>query len=238
MDSSVYLIESFDITYAYSTNDLIDDTLNNIIKYPVDILAMAYSSKETLGQLANELQELNSSIRELDVIKKTVSDGYRAKYFLGYDCTKANFMKYASEARIIHMSTHGAYDPELRTSGMLYLRQGENIDSLCQDELRYRNVTPALLVLSACDSGAGKSSNEEGMFSIGRTFQAFGAKQAVTALWPLSGNASAEIFQSFYQHLFNGIDAQTALHYAKIEMIEDNTRYSLPGFWGSLTFHY
>lgn len=232
-----YLIEEAQISYAYSPNDLMSDDLRTLRNLPLDILAMAYSSKETINESSTgDTSELISSLQELEIIK-TLYGSVHAKYFTGYDCTKSNFLNYADEASVIHVSTHGTFDSLDRSSGTLYLRKGRRIDKLYQHELRYKDIRPQLLVLSACDSGAGKLNNEEGMLSIGRTFQAFGAEEAITALWPLSGNASAEFFELFYHDLLTVNKAPTSLRNTKLKMLKDKQRYKLPGYWCSLVLH-
>lgn len=55
-----------------------------------------------------------------------------------------------------------------------------------------------LVILSACETGLGEASTSQGTFGLSRAFQMAGARQVVSALWPVSDAASIEVMEKIY----------------------------------------
>jgi len=78
-------------------------------------------------------------------------------------------------------------------------------------EIETLSISPALVVLSSCDSGRGQV-KAEGVIGMARAFLSAGAYSVLVSLWRVS-DESANVFmqQYFYQYLVNSLPSFKAL---------------------------
>jgi CHAT domain-containing protein len=112
-------------------------------------------------------------------------------------------------------------------------------------------------VLSACNTGAGKVINGEGLLGLQRSFLVAGASSVVASLWSIYDRSTPLFMSEFYDNLIKYeedefgwfdkflvwgdwfepklVDYKTiALRDAKLEML-DHPYYSHPVHWASFT---
>jgi len=88
-----------------------------------------------------------------------------------------------------------------------------------------------LVVLSACESGAGRYYDGEGMIGISRPFIAKGVPLVVASLWPVDSDATAALMINFHKSRKSGSTAD-ALALAQRAMLHgSDSRYRHPYFW-------
>jgi CHAT domain-containing protein/tetratricopeptide (TPR) repeat protein len=90
-----------------------------------------------------------------------------------------------------------------------------------------------VVVLSACETGLGKVTEGEGVYGLRRAFQMAGARTVISALWPVSDIATAEMMGQLYGR--HGESMPDALRRIQIEGIEDLRRANRPDHpftWG------
>jgi CHAT domain-containing protein/Tfp pilus assembly protein PilF len=68
-----------------------------------------------------------------------------------------------------------------------------------------------LVVLSACDTGAGEARAGEGVMGLRRGFVQAGAQNLLMTLWPISDETTVQIMLDFYDAAFKGGNAPQAL---------------------------
>jgi CHAT domain-containing protein/Tfp pilus assembly protein PilF len=97
-----------------------------------------------------------------------------------------------------------------------------------------------MVVLSACETGAGDVKNGEGVFGLRRAFTQAGAKSLVMSLWEVPDKETKELMVSFYQNLKSGkMNRAAALRQAALKQRETvKARYGSdnPYYWGAFVF--
>jgi CHAT domain-containing protein/Flp pilus assembly protein TadD len=148
-----------------------------------------------------------------------------------------------SQYRIVHFATHGLLNrthPEL--SGVvlsLVDRLGKPQDGFLQLHDVYNLDLPAeLVVLSACQTGLGKSVWGEGLVGLTRGFMYAGARRVVASLWGVQDSATAELMKRFYGAMLGEKQMRPAeaLRAAQVEMWK-RTRWRSPYYWGGFALY-
>jgi CHAT domain-containing protein/Tfp pilus assembly protein PilF len=189
------------------------------------------------GSLAAELPGLGrlaQSRREVTDIASLYKPD-ESRLYLGSEATEENVKntERLRNARRIHFATHGLLDatkPEL--SGLLLSRgPGSREDGLLQVyEIFNLQLDADLVVLSACETGAGVMVSGEGLVGVTRALLYAGARSVVVSLWQIDDASTPGLMLSFYRHLDQDADKAEALRLAKLEMIRQGT-FAHPFYW-------
>jgi CHAT domain-containing protein/Tfp pilus assembly protein PilF len=87
-----------------------------------------------------------------------------------------------------------------------------------------------LVVLSACETGAGEVRNGEGVYGLQRSFLVAGANCVMMSLWKVSDEATQELMVLFYRHWLTLGDKRKAFHEMQLELRKN---YPDPFYWGA-----
>lgn len=196
-------------------------------------------SLKDIGDIGNgdgTLQRLEFSLKEANEIAKVAPPGSRK--YVGYKANRALVTSpLLKQFGFVHFATHGLFNdknPEL--SGIVLSmvnERGEPEDGYITLRDIYKLDLPVrLVVLSACETGTGKSVRGEGLIGLTRGFMNAGAKSVVVSLWRVEDEATAELMQHFYTHMFgkNKLSPAAALRQAKLEMKDQYRPYQWAGF--------
>lgn len=152
--------------------------------------------------------------------------------YTGGEGVEESFKKInGNSPEVIHIATHGFIlepcDDISISTGLVfagannYGKTGkpavEGIDDglLTSKEIAEMNLDGAeLVVLSACQTGAGQISGE-GVFGLQRGFKKACAQTLLMSLWEVDDHATNELMTRFYMCLAEGMDRHTALHNAQ-----------------------
>lgn len=159
--------------------------------------------------------------------------------FLRDACTAANFMRQASNHRILHIGTHAEFDDlHPSYSRLIFSRQpGDSSDghAVYLHQLYDFDLQSDLSVLTACESGRAGYADGEGMLSMAHAFHYAGSRSMLTGLWKIDDQASAEIIASFYRYLQKGETKPEALRRAKLDYLAHaEGRTTAPVYWAGL----
>jgi CHAT domain-containing protein len=103
-------------------------------------------------------------------------------------------------------------------------------------EIYNLDLGAGLVVLSACDTGAGKEVRGEGLMGITSGFLAAGVPQLVVSLWEVGDRSTAELMKRFYfQLLEKGHPPAEALRQAQLSMLAEPA-WSQPRQWAGFVF--
>lgn len=141
-----------------------------------------------------------------------------------------------SRFQYVHFATHGFLDTERPQLSALVLsmvdKEGTPKDGFLRAFDVYNLNLPAeLVVLSACETGLGKSVNGEGLVGLTRGFMYAGTKRVIVSLWSVSDAATSDLMTRFYKKLL--VEKQrpaAALRAAQLELIR-NTQWKEPFYW-------
>jgi CHAT domain-containing protein len=136
--------------------------------------------------------------------------------------------------RIVHIATHGLLDVERPqfTGVVLSLVGNTTADGFVRtDEIFNLKMSPALVMLSACETGLGKEKRGEGVIGLTRAFMYAGAATVGVSLWSVADKSTAELMTNFYKNLLAAHSPpSSALRDAQLAMIADG-KHSAPFYW-------
>lgn len=183
-----------------------------------------FTGSKTLGGFAS----LPQSSIELD--------GFAGEKLVGNAALKSVFLEKAGKSEFIHLATHAeasSTDPD--QAFIAFFPEGEDF-RLFAPELAFQSLEKAKLVfLSACETGAGQLSKSEGLISLARSLAFAGAEQMIITQWVSEDRVAAFISDRFYRHVGEGMTYATALHQAKLDLLEDSrmAQYRHPFYWAN-----
>ena len=135
--------------------------------------------------------------------------------------------------RYLHFATHAALgEPGRVNEPFLVLNQvgnplGDN-GLLTMTEIMDLKLNSELVVLGACDTGAGDVLEGDGVASLASAFQFAGAESVVLSLWELPSEATLPFMRAFYQQLKQGRSKLEALQSGREAM---RRQYPDPYYW-------
>lgn len=142
--------------------------------------------------------------------------------------------------RIWHLATHGFYDQSTPGFSGLVLSQlspdgRPRSGFLNAYNIAELDVRAELVVLNACDSGAGEILNGEGVMGLSYAFLRAGARQVISTLWSIDDARSKDLMVAFYKELMqNGGDTAAALRKAQLTLMRRQDA-SAPYYWAGFT---
>jgi CHAT domain-containing protein len=232
-----YLIEDHSICYTYSATLFLKNleikpskTLETIGIWSPNFKNMdSILVKKGFGQV---LTELPGAEEEANLIAKM----FGKLPFLGKEASEVRFKEIAGEYAVLHLATHGILqDREPLFSGLILNDRGEEDGILHTFELYNMDLNANLAVLSACNSGIGQVERGAGVLSIARGFTYAGVPNIVMSNWSVSDWSTAQLMESFYAYLKEGLAKDEALQKAKIDYIDAQRASSsalAPFYWG------
>jgi CHAT domain-containing protein len=103
----------------------------------------------------------------------------------------------AAQADLLHLATHGLFRPDNPFFSALKLADGWiDVRELYRLPLQAR-----LVVLSACESGAGAVRGGDEVVGLVRGFLGAGAREVLASLWNVHDASAVPFMQHFYQFL-------------------------------------
>jgi len=175
-----------------------------------------------LGERPEQLKALPSSEQEANRIAAL----FKTKAWVGAQATKAAIVPKLSQARIIHLATHGLLDDlkGLGTPGAIALApsgNGEPNDGLLTaNEILDLKLNAELVVLSACDTGRGKITSDS-VIGLSRSLILAGTPSVMVSLWSVPDASTAGLMTEFYRNWQERkLDKAQALRQAMLTILQ------------------
>lgn len=230
------LIESFNIGYTsnlqfISPKIIQKDHANNLAiyapEYPKSNVELAIRSKPAFLEGAQKESEL-------------ISELFSSNLYNGKHLTKQDFIKTASNYKLLHLAMHAEVNNNQPTiSRLLFSDENSKTDDLFLEELYGLNLNADLAVLSACNTGVDNSAANVNIESFQRAFTFAGVPATIASLWEVPDLPTKEIMVSFYKNLKDGQSKSLALKNAKLSYknAHKNTKLSQPYYWAGFVLY-
>lgn len=225
------LFKDYIITYNYSASVLLRSQNRKLKRNSKDFLGIAPSfqspiSEANRGCTADELYALQCSEQEVAEISQLFS----GNMYTGEAASRAEFLKEASNYRIVHLATHSCIDTENPMLNKIFFSD----DYITNYELYGLHLNAELAVLSACNTGTGTLIRGEGVMNLAKGFVHAGVPSTVTSLWSVDDCATSAIMTNFYHYLKKGWAKDQALRQAKLDFLEDSDKiFQHPYYWAA-----
>ena len=224
-----YLLKAYNISYAYSATIQVETLARPKILSGRGCLAVS----PTFEGHSRGLEPLPYNVLETESIGKIT----RARILGGAKATLPAFLKLAPKYRVLHLATHGKSSADYGDYSFLAFTEiADTVDNeyLFVDDLYHLPIPAEMVVLSACETGAGENRPGEGWISLGRGFAHAGAHSIISTLWWINDAKTAEFMASFYQSLQEGLPKDEALRQTKLEYIQEATHeQASPFYWAA-----
>jgi len=140
-------------------------------------------------------------------------------------------MRQAGEYSTVTILTHARADA-LDEEPLLFMN--DSVIRLSELPLLRKPATQ-LIILSGCETNAGKNRNGEGIFSLARGFSAAGIPAVAATQWMADEGAIYSISQKFNENIHAGFNKDEALQRAKLFYILQDPRGTLlPCYWADM----
>ncbi len=210
-----------------------------------------------------EVPSLPGTRREVELVSRSWEENTVEPVVtcFGLEASEEFFKAEAPGKRVIHLATHGYFlggacrpdsagtdyvgENPLLLSGLFLAGanlHGDGADSLGADDgiLTAYEVSAmdlkgtGLVVLSACETGLGEVAQGEGVYGLRRAFQMAGARTVVSALWPVSDEATADMMGGLYTRGDTPLpDTMRRIQLEKIEALRSERNIDHVFTWGA-----
>jgi len=197
---------------------------------PQNILVVGNPTMPKIGNPPRQLLPLPGSEQEAQIIAQLLN----TQAIIGPQATKVSIVKQMSNARIIHLATHGLFK-EVKSGdlpGAIALAPSGNDDGfLTSSEILDLKLNAELVVLSACNTGRGRLTGD-GVIGLSRALITAGVPTILTSMWPVADGSTAELMAEFYRQLQQNPNKAQALRQAMLIMMK---KHPEPRDWGAFT---
>jgi CHAT domain-containing protein/tetratricopeptide (TPR) repeat protein len=214
-----FLVEKYTIATAPSIQALQLISQNKRVEqeFIKEILVVGNPIMPSIATVTGELTQPLSPLPGSEIEATAIAKLLNTTAITGAAATKTNILERISNARIIHLATHGLLDDitEFGIPGAIALAPSD-LDNgfLSAGEILQMKLKAQLAVISACDTGLGKIS-PDGVMGLSRCLIASGVNNLIVSLWAVNDLSTAFLMIKFYQNFNAGSTIAQALNKAQ-----------------------
>ncbi|MGH8176848.1 MAG: CHAT domain-containing protein [Steroidobacter sp.] len=192
----------------------------------VAIVAGRYSGEQRLPAIETERAAI---VRTL---------GLEGSAIMGdHDFDRRTFMTMAfADYDVLHIAAHAQSDAVYPAMSRILFAFDERPDATVRfTDIARLSLPLDLVVLSGCETGAGRRLSGDGLASLSTAFVSAGARSVISSLWRVPDEATSVLMGAFYTALRkDGLSPAQALRSAEAE-VRSHKKWSHPYFWGGFT---
>ncbi len=227
-----YLVERFVISYAPSLTTLavLQRAKANFTPSTPRWIGLGAPA---LDQRFEPLPYAQQEVQSIAALFKKAKKAFPAIIFLGAKASEEVAKKALREATWVHFATHGVADPKRPLYSRLFFTPLEGHDGILNlyEVLDLRKLNCRQVVLSACETGLGRSLQGEGLLGLVWGFLAVGSRTVVVSQWIADDLATAKLMVAYYRYLLlTNKSPADALATAQRELI-NSPQFAHPFFW-------
>lgn len=225
-----FLIKKYAVNYVPSALSMLHAPLTTKTEGAKSLLSLAPFAKP-VEATSNALPLVYLPGSQLEV------ESLPGDQLIGSVATKHRFLRNYGQYEMLHLATHAhAVDNEPARSYIAFYPDG-NPDKLYSEEI-YNLSLPntQLVVLSACETGAGQLHTGEGFMSLAQAFAYAGCPAVISTLWSANDESTAFLSQKLYQHLQDGLPIDIALQRTRLDYFHSDQyrKFDHPYYWANL----
>jgi CHAT domain-containing protein len=172
----------------------------------------------SLRERSQALPALPGAAREAESIAGLF--GPRVATLSGAAATEAAVRRSAGQAAWIHFAVHGVIDAEHPLDSALVLAPGSGAPEddgwlSVRDLLLEVPLAADLVAVAACDLGAGRAHQGEGLIGLRHALRLAGVGEVLSSLWAVADDSGARLVGEFYRQLAAGAPSDVALQRAQ-----------------------
>lgn len=221
-----YLLDDYAISYAPSVS-----ILPALMQKRNDYGGRAL----IVGNPDKSLPNAEAEARKIATLYSTAPVTSRTStLLLGAQATEPQVRSDAQRVDVLHVATHGQYNPINPLFSRLELAATDAEDGYLEvHEIYDLDLTDAnLVVLSACESTQGELTGGDEIVGLTRAFMYAGAPTVIATLWAVEDDATAALMETFYQRLLAGDATDEALRAAQRSVLAQEPWHS-PYYWAA-----
>lgn len=152
---------------------------------------------------------------EIDAVGRMLA---KSRPVVNRSLSTEEFFRIAPTARLIHLATHGRFHRENPLFSAI--RLADRWVHLY--EILNLDLDADLVVLSGCETGAGRRAAGEEVVGLARGFLARGARRLIVSLWPVEDASAGRLAALFHEGAASGLGPREALRRASLSVREES----------------
>jgi CHAT domain-containing protein/tetratricopeptide (TPR) repeat protein len=235
-----YLLEDATLSYAPSLS-----VLYEIAKLqrraPAEMRLLAFGNPALGAQTVARAQTVLRSGAQLDPLPEAEQEVQalaqlygtaRSRVYTGTEAREARVKDEAGQFSVLHFATHGVFnDTSPLYSHLVLAQSGAGEDGLLEAwELMKLELKADLVVLSACETGRGRTSAGEGLIGLSWALFVAGSPTTVVSQWKVASGATRQLMTNFHRQLRARTAKAEALRAAALPMLRSG-QHRHPFYW-------